>query len=123
MSDKAVLFFYAQAWSSYDPRVQTEVNGRLLGAIALATAERWARTKGSYYIWDNDEPAECQDEEGNWESHPAVSCLMMQHSEDPSERPHVLYSLGAIVESSDRRERDAYRRVVEAELALEVMPS
>ena len=117
--DKAVLFFYANAGSSYRPDSQTEVNGRLLGAIALAQAEQWARTNGCYYVWDNDEDTECQNEAGGWEYYPAVSCLMRQHTTDPAYRSRYLSSLGAIIESSNSTERDNYRRVVEAELALE----
>ena len=123
MSDKAVLFFYTQAGYSYDPRIQTEVNSRLHGAIALATAETWARTHGVYFIWDNDLDAEAMNAVGEYGWYPAVSCLAMQHAEDPSERPHVLASLAGIIESSDYTERDAYRRVIEANLALEGMSS
>jgi hypothetical protein len=119
--DRAVLFFYAQAGYSYQPDTQTGVNGRLHGAIALANAERWARANGCYFVWDNDQDAEAMNESGEYEFYPAVSCLMMQHAEDPSDRPHVLASLSAIIESPNREKRDAYRRVIEAELALEGM--
>lgn len=123
MNTAAIMFFYEHAGSSYNPATQTEVNGRLLGAIALATAHRWARNNGCYFIWENDEPAECQNETGEWEYHPAVSCLMLQYAEDIYDQPKVLGSLGGIIESPDARERQNYRRVVEAELALEAMES
>lgn len=119
----AVMFFYATAGYSHHPAIQTEVNGRLLGAIKLAEAEQWARRNGCWFEWDDDpEGAEVQDDRGEWQQLPAVFCLMYQHNEEPGEPPNLLGSLSAITESDDNSERRNYRRVVEAELALEAMP-
>lgn len=133
--NSAQQFFFDYAGYSYNPETQSEFVGRVCCAIALADAEAWAVENGAICEWyDDDEPADCQREDGSWEQLPAMYCCLLMRCDDCSldfdtatcvERCtrkrgyHVQACLGGIVESDDYRERRAYRRVVEAELASE----
>ena len=112
---QAYLFFLKNAGSSYDPKTQTKRQGQAAGARKLAKAERDARALGYTFEWaydvggcigcDCDSP-ECACSTG--EPHECLVCLMRDSN------GKVVQSLGSVCEPS--RE---YRRVVEAELALE----
>ena len=106
-------FFYDNAGFGYDPKTETAEQGREKCAIALAAAEEQARnTEGWYFEWTPDwdiddswmTPAEKR-KPHNWEV-----CQLLDSND------HVLASLSGIVDAST-----AYRRVVEAELASEVV--
>jgi len=114
-------FFYTNAGYSYDPKTETAEQGRMHGAMELAKAERWARENGYTYVWEDDGCTEVQRDDGTWEQLPAVGCAMHAPLDDSQWRnnPIPCQSLGGITESDDASERRAYRRVVEAELALE----
>ncbi|MGC8517933.1 MAG: hypothetical protein ACP5P4_05310 [Steroidobacteraceae bacterium] len=126
-----IEFFYHRAGFSYDPARESFIVGKLRGAIELAQAESWAKQHGAQYLWEADDPAECQDNKGNWETHPAVSCVLYLPCDDCTDNDidrctrklcyHSRAALGGIIESEDYRERVDYRRVIEAELALEAM--
>jgi hypothetical protein len=109
----AYLFFLRNAGYSYDPKTQTKQQGRAAGARRLAKAERDARALGYTFEWEDDwtigdhfkEYGECY---ANGEPETCESCVMRDSA------GKVVQSLGCIDDAT--RE---YRRVVEAELALE----
>lgn len=94
-------FFYENAGYSYDPRVETREKGRRRCAVALARAEAWAREQEVDVVWEAD-----------WEG---WSCLLAH----PDGRVASLHA----IEFGEQGEDDPYRRVVQAELALELMRS
>ena len=111
----AFLFFLRNAGSSYNPKTQTKRQGQYAGARQLAKAERDARALGYTFDWQNDsdgcigcdcDSPDCKCSSG--EPHECLVCLMRDSD------GKVVQSLGSVCEPS--RE---YRRVVEAELALE----
>lgn len=115
----AYRFFYANAGWGYDPAKESSTQGRARGARLLAKAERDATALGYSFLWEEDydgypdtlgdHAAWCDDEQnGLPHEHEVFVCIM---SKPDGEACQVL---GAIIEPS--RE---YRRVVEAELALE----
>lgn len=111
--DAAVRFFWQHAGYSYRPDVESDESGRLRGARELAAAEAWARANGVTFSWRDDwevahETAyDCYDE---GEPETCELCTALDGN------GAVLASLGCIDDATDD-----YRRVVEAELALEAM--
>lgn len=108
----AAEFFYLKAGWSYDPHKQTQDEGRQECARALAMAERWAGETGIEYRWSVDQDAmatEGLDGGVLWE------CVAI---DDDYEQ---VASLGGIGFDSGEPWGDDYRRVIEAELALEAM--
>jgi hypothetical protein len=114
----AVRFFYSNAGYSYDPKIETRNQGRWRCAREMARAEKYGREHNWQFDWEDDwsigshkdyygedsaysdkEPSTCE------------SCTLV--SEDGNS---VLASLGCIDDASD-----AYRRVIEAELAVEAL--
>jgi hypothetical protein len=80
-------------------------------ALELAKAERHARTQDWRFAWFPDEDCVHPNEPGPCE----VAVLYGEANNDEEPRP-VLASMGCIHEATN-----AYRRVVEAELAAEAM--
>lgn len=134
-------FFYHNAGSSYTPGKQSQIVGTVLGALALARAElllALALESDAFVQWEEDpDGAEVQQESGEFETLPAVYAMLYVPCADcpdgvnprkriarcdRRERCHVRASLCGITESDDWRERNDYRRVVEAELACEAFP-
>lgn len=118
--DAATQFFFEHAGYSYNPKTETAEQGRQRGAERLAAAERFAAEKSFVFEWNYDEEGCIGCDCGNPDcacssgaSHEVLYCLLRE-----SDNGEVLQSLSGICEPS--RE---YRRVVEAELALEAMPS
>lgn len=110
-----VEFFMEHAGYGYDPKTETPELGKLRGARALADAERAARKQGFYWVWlrDWEECSGCDCGEcpcATKEPHETLGCILK------NEFGEILASLWSICEPS--RE---YRRVIEAELALEVL--
>ena len=102
----AFLFFLRDAGTSYNPKTETKRQGQYAGARRLAKAERDARALGYTFEWHADLSfAHSHDEK------PPVTCeyCLMRDSDGAG-----VQSLGCIDDAT--RE---YRRVVEAELALE----
>jgi hypothetical protein len=101
---KQEQFFYDNAGSSYDPLHETEEQGRERGAKALARAAEQARELDWQYTWEPDviEPfkdgVECE------------ACVLYDANSE------ILASLHGIDGATPE-----YRRVVEAELALEAL--
>lgn len=117
--DASVKFFYDHTGYGYDTKKETPEQGKLRGAELLAKAEQYACDKGLIYQWQDDdciggdcgETATCNHPCCQGTPHVCLCCILW--SADHSE---VLGSLGSICEPDEN-----YRRVVEAELALEVM--
>ena len=113
----AYLFFLRNAGTSYKPATQTKRQGQSEGARMLAKAERDAAALGFTFDWDYDQEGcigcacgspDCKCSTG--EDHECLSCICRNADGE------AVASLGSICEPS--RE---YRRVIEAELALEAM--
>lgn len=126
----AYQFFLEHAGYSYDPQTETAIQGRRRCARNLAFAEAWARAEGLVYEWQDDPDCTENDfdfpeDKAHVREHGAVGCILYrpcpEHGAD-CKHAVVLGSLWGITESLDNQERDAYRRVVEAQLASEAMP-
>lgn len=110
--EAAYRFFYANAGWGYDPKTQTPQQGRAAGARRLAKAERDARALGYTFEWEYDwsvdhekEFPDCYSESG---PETCEGCIMRDKG------GKVVQSLWCIDDASKE-----YRRVVEAELALD----
>lgn len=127
----AIEFFYHHAGWPYDPARESFIVGKLRCAAELAQAEAWAKDSGAQYAWEYGGTVECQDNDGNWETNPAVSCVLFMPCDDCTDGDidhctrklsyHSRASLGGIMESENYKEQTDCRRIVEAELALEAM--
>lgn len=114
----AYTFFLKHAGYSYDPVRETPIQGRRRCARALAQAEKHAREQDWQYAWIFDEDgcigcdcgqADCACSTGA--AHESLICVLRD------DIGRIRATLGSVCNPT--RE---YRRVVEAELALEVMP-
>jgi hypothetical protein len=113
---EAEEFFYQHAGFSYDSKTQTADEGRRETARALAAAEAWGQQIGLEFSWEDDwslgtSHAEFYSEDAYPEGEPETceTCLAILNGD-------VVASLSCIDGATDE-----YRRVVEAELAAEVM--
>ncbi len=117
----AYAFFLKQAGYSYDPKAQTRIKGKRESAKRLAAAETWARENDVTFDWqEDDQPFECACDDPTCESHEphtAYVCLARDASGTVQESLCGI-SFGPCVDPW----RHPYKRVVEAELALEMMP-
>lgn len=112
-----VEFFYEHAGYGYDPKKETEEQGKRRNAESLAAAERRASDEGLSFEWSVDPHIDSSDFEDSGESWQLWDCLCR------SESGEVLASLGGIDFGRDGEPwNDPYRRVVEAELAQEGLP-
>lgn len=109
---RAVDFFYKHAGYGHGPG-ETPEQGRKRGAIALAKAEQEAAARGWRVEWSED--PEGWDSLGDIDPDDVREILQAVLYD---EEGNVLGSLGSIV-NPDRN----YSRVVEAEIALEALPS
>lgn len=116
MDRKAVSFFYKYAGWSYAPGKESPRAGRLRGAKLLAQAEAWARSENLVTEWSDD-----------WDigdHHAFYGDAYAENEPTTCEQVRLidpdgvtLASLGCVDDADN-----TYRRVVGAELALEVMP-
>ena len=113
----AYLFFLRNAGTSCNPATQTKRQGQSEGARKLAKAERDAAALGFTFDWEYDLDGcigcDCGSDDckcSTGEDHEVLVCLCRDAE------GVVKASLGSICEPS--RE---YRRVIEAELALEAL--
>ena len=111
-------FFYIHAGYSYSAP-ETADEGHERSARQYAAAETWAREQGYEFRWMDDwmvgdhvAEFDCYSEDGQGPE-TCEACLMV----DPKRPGKVLASLGCIDDATS-----AYRRVVESELAWEIMP-
>ncbi|MEN3280060.1 MAG: hypothetical protein V7607_1200 [Solirubrobacteraceae bacterium] len=95
---------------SYHPTLETPEEGRVRCALALARAERELQARSDVFVvWEDDCDGTADGER------PAWGCVLYRWRDEEVTSPAVLTSLWGI----DAPEGDPYRRVVEAELALE----
>ncbi len=109
----AYTFFYHNAGYSYDPSKESPINGRIRCAQALTDAELWACQEGYSYEWRldgsySDEFSDEPDPWGLWE------CIMRNSEGEPTQ-----HLCGIDFGRDGDPWNDPYRRVVQAELALE----
>lgn len=116
-TDEAVQFFYEHAGYNWQPDTETQEEGRMRCARQMAQAEEWAKEYGYTVEWSDDwwidreghqREFDCYDEGGPQTCEVAV--LINAGGDDVA-------SLGCIDDATPE-----YKRVIEAELALEVMP-
>lgn len=112
----AYHFFMRHAGYSYNPSIQTPLQGRIECSKLLAKAERWALLAGYSFEWSVDPDIDSS----HWSDDPVISlcweCVMRD------EAGEVVQSLHGIDFGLDGSPwGDPYRRVVEAELACEEM--
>ena len=117
--NEAVKFFYENAGYSYG-KGETREQGRRRTARALATAEQYASTQGWVVDWELEEGV-WEDFYGEGETAENVEQVVVAILKDANGK--VLGSLGGITESFDSATNRRYRRVVEAELDLEAIPT
>jgi hypothetical protein len=113
MSD--VEFFEKHAGFNIAPG-ETEAEGRRRAAVALASAEQWARDAGYVVAWEDDDDGDhSYTEQDEFEGYEVTTCefAYLYDPENPEGGP--LAALGCIDDATDE-----YRRVVAAELAAEV---
>jgi hypothetical protein len=114
-TSRSEQFFFEHAGYCFDPKKETAEQGRARCAKQLADAERLASEYGWTFEWEDDwsvgshqryygEGSAYEDRE----PHTCESCVLRD------ENQKVLASLGCIDDANSE-----YRRVVEAELALE----
>jgi hypothetical protein len=111
-------FFYDNAGYSYLPSAETEEQGHINSAKALAVAEQYAEDRGWWCEWSPDECPGCDCEDSQ-----CCCCMGTRHVSTrlslwDEYGGRCLGSLGGICEPSTE-----YRRVVRAELALDAMPA
>ena len=103
-------FFYNYAGYSDDPMTETPEQGRMRCAHTLALMEACGRDAGLYCDWTVDNDCEPASEHAEmWQ------CICYDT------HGRVVASLGGIDFGEDGLYRSTYRRVVEAELAQEVL--
>ncbi len=109
-------FFYRHAGCSWTPAVETREQGRARGASELADAERIAREAGASFAWSIDPETDSSSFSSARPAWPLWQVIM--HAPDGE----VLTSLGGVDFGRDGEPwGDPYRRVCEAECALEVL--
>lgn len=119
---QAAAFFFEHAGYSYDPARETADQGRKRCAIELARAERDARAQGIWFSWDRDEEGCAGGDYKPCKSDPlgprhlVMYCIAKRNKPGQDHVYDVLASLSGICEPSPE-----YRRVVEAELAMEAL--
>lgn len=127
----AERFFYEHAGWSYHPETETPDMGRARGARRLAAAEQWAEDEGLEYVWEGDpdcgpDDFDFPEDKAHVAEYGAVGCILYrpcdEHGTD-CKHAERLASLWGITESLNNAERDNYRRVIQAELALGAMPA
>ncbi len=125
-------FFLKHAGYSYDPKTESPMQGRIKTARALAAAERKARDNELWFKWEIDPDCTSADwiadnEDGGRNNDPWQTwiCFACSPNESPgrlSNLSTVLASLGGIDFGREGEPwGNSYRRVVEAELALEAL--
>ena len=115
---KAQAFFREHAGFSYDPATETIDEGKNRCAYELAQAEAWARDAGCSFGWLIDEScnsSEFSDDEPAW-----ALWVCDMYDENGA---HITCLGGIDFGREGHPWGEPYKRVVEAELALEAMHS
>jgi hypothetical protein len=114
-------FFLKHAGQSYNPATETQMQGRIRNARHLAEVERKARDGGFFYIWSIDPDCLSSDwiddnEDGGRNNDPWQTWQCAMYNSDR----RIVNSLHGIDFGRDGSPHgDTYKRVVEAELALD----
>lgn len=116
---KQEQFFYDYAGYSFDPKTETAEQSHERCAKGLATAENYANANNWIAEWHDDWTLDHQQEFGdNYKDggpNTCEYCVLKDYSANELQAP-VLAALTCIDDATPQ-----YRRVVEAELALEAM--
>lgn len=108
-------FFFEHAGFSYDPKTETPEQGKLRCAQELAKAEAWARNNDVAFRWSVDEDCDSSSFSNKRPRWQLWQCAAYRDGEFAT-------SIGAVDFGRDRDPwMDPYRRVIEAELAAEIM--
>ena len=117
LDPKAVAFFFEHAGTAYRPDSETELQGRIRGAMDYARAEAKAQRRGITFEWADDW------EIGNHKAYHGDDSAYSDGEPETCEwvrmldaNGDVIGSLGCVDDASAE-----YRRVIEAELADEVV--
>jgi hypothetical protein len=109
-----VQFFYANAGFSYDPKTETKAQGKMRCARLLANAEKQAARLGFSAEWMHDTVTSAEFNDNS--NYALWYCLLRDGS------GKVVESLGGVdFGDGGTPWGNSYRRVVEAELALEAL--
>ncbi len=109
-------FFYKHAGYSYDPKNETKEEGKRRGAKALAEAYAWAMAN-CVIEWREDDADRSWLKEGD--NRPLFGCILSRLDEDREENGES-ESLWGIDLGPTGNGCDYYKKVVVAELALEL---
>lgn len=120
--NETVQFFHDNAGWSYDPRRESSEQGRQRCAYALAAAEAWAENMGMRFTWEDDWDVGSHREHYGADSaysdgEPTTCETCIAWKPLPYDGWQDVASLGCIDDATDD-----YRRVIAAELAMEVRP-
>ncbi len=110
--ERAVAFFAKHAGWGYHPGKESKTAGKMRGARRLAKAEAEAANRGWRVKWDYEQDVDLSwmDDEEREKDHEVLWAALR------NEDGEMLASLGNIVDADNK-----YRRVVEAELAVEAL--
>lgn len=114
---RAVKFFYEHAGWSYQTDKETSNQGRRRCARELAKAEQWAREQNITFSWSDDWDVG-NHREFYGEAYADDEPLTCEQAAAFDPDGTCIASLGCIDDADNN-----YRRVVNAELALEAMPA
>jgi hypothetical protein len=119
--DDAEAFFFENCAYGYDPATETQAEGLTRCAIELAAAERFAEASEWAWTWEIDQDVDSSDFSDDEPPWSLWSCFLWEVEDHPAPED-LLQSLHGIDFGRDGEPWDeAYKRVVEAELALEAM--
>ena len=105
-------FYYEHAGYAYDPGIEAREAGRVRCCTELARAADWGDDQGLYFLWSED-PESWADRSGIEHDRPLWQCECKRAGE-------VVAYLG-MIDLGTHGMALPYCRVVQAELALEVM--
>ena len=112
----AYRFFYSQAGYGYQPDKETKLQGKRRCAKQLAAAERLASDRGYSFRWQVDTMSDSSDWSDEEPAYAQWQCDMLDSD------GKFVNGLGGVDFGRDKDPwGDPYRRVVEAELALEIV--
>lgn len=112
---KEEQFFYAHAGFSYAQGESPE-GARVMNAHALAQAEQWATRTGYAFKWTTDDEIDSSDFLDEKPAYKLWLCVMEDSTGE------LVTGIGAVDFGRDGEPwGDNYRRVLEAEMALEIM--
>jgi hypothetical protein len=113
-ANEAVVFFLENAGFSYNPKTETQEQGKMRCARILAKAERQASERGFFYRWSIDPHNDSSDFDDDHEPWQLWQCSMYNAD------GRIVNSLHGIDFGRDVEPwGNNYRRVVEAELATD----